>query len=250
MLSDRELEQYSRQLMLPDFRLEYQERLRASWVLVVGCGGLGSPLAIYLAAAGVGRLILADGDTVERTNLHRQILHGEADIGRSKAASAAALIGAHYPDCRVSQFTEKLQGEALNQAVASVNLVADGTDNYPTRFALNRACIRARKPLVSAAAARSEGQLATFDVAGGGACYRCLYPQEGANAALSCRDNGVLGPVVGVLGTLQALEVIKVLTGWGDSLRSRVLMMDLRSYEQNIVQIARRPDCPDCGDLD
>ncbi|WOJ95007.1 HesA/MoeB/ThiF family protein [Congregibacter variabilis] len=246
MLSDRELEQYSRQLMLPDFTLEYQERLRASWVLVVGCGGLGSPLAIYLAAAGVGRLILADGDTVERTNLHRQILHGEADIGRSKAASAAALIGAHYPDCRVSQFTEKLQGEALNQAVSSVNLVADGTDNYPTRFALSRACIRARKPLVSAAAARSEGQLATFDVASGGACYRCLYPQEGANTALSCRDNGVLGPVVGVLGTLQALEVIKMLTGWGDSLRSRMLMMDLRSYEQSIVSIARRPDCPDC----
>ncbi|MFT4768221.1 MAG: molybdopterin/thiamine biosynthesis adenylyltransferase [Glaciecola sp.] len=249
MLSDRELEQYSRQLMLPDFTLEYQERLRDAWVLVVGCGGLGSPLAIYLAAAGVGRLILADGDTVERTNLHRQILHGEADIGRFKAASAAALIGAHYPDCRVSQFTEQLQDEALFQAVASVDLVADGTDNYPTRFALNRACIRAAKPLVSAAAARSEGQLATFDVASGGACYRCLYPQEGADTALSCRDNGVLGPVVGVLGTLQALEVIKILTGWGDSLRSRILMIDLRSYEQNIVDIARRADCPDCKDL-
>ncbi|WP_439105744.1 HesA/MoeB/ThiF family protein [Congregibacter sp.] len=247
MLSDRELEQYSRQLMLPDFTLEYQERLRDAWVLVVGCGGLGSPLAIYLAAAGVGCLILADGDTVERTNLHRQILHGESDIGRSKAASAAALIGAHYPDCRVSQFTENLEEDALTQAVSSVQLVADGTDNYPTRFALNRACIGAGKPLVSAAAARSEGQLATFDVAGGGACYRCLYPQEGAATALSCRENGVLGPVVGILGTLQALEVIKVLTGWGESLRSRLLLMDLRSYQQNVVDIARRPDCPDCG---
>ncbi|EAQ98974.1 HesA/MoeB/ThiF family protein [Congregibacter litoralis] len=248
MLSDRELEQYSRQLMLPDFTLEYQELLRDAWVLVVGCGGLGSPLAIYLAAAGVGRLILADGDTVERTNLHRQILHGEGDIGRSKAASAAALISAHYPDCRVSQFTERLEDEALAQAVNSVQLVADGTDNYPTRFALNRACIRAGKPLVSAAAARSEGQLATFDVAGGGACYRCLYPREGAATALSCRDNGVLGPVVGVLGTLQALEVIKVLTGWGESLRSRVLMLDLKTYAQSIIQVERRADCPDCGE--
>ena len=247
MLSDRELEQYSRQLMLPDFELAQQQTLRESRVLIVGCGGLGSPLAIYLAAAGVGHLTLADGDTVESSNLHRQILHGASDLGRNKAASAAAFLHNQYPDCKLSTVIGSLQGEALSRAVASADLVADGTDNYPTRFALNRACIAAGKPLVSAAAARSEGQLASFDTATGGACYRCLYPQEGAAAALSCRDNGVLGPVVGVLGTLQALEVIKVLTGWGESLRSRVLIMDLASYAQTVLEIPRRTDCPDCG---
>jgi adenylyltransferase/sulfurtransferase len=247
MLSDRELEQYSRQLMLPDFSLEQQERLRAARVLLLGCGGLGSPVALYLAAAGVGELLLADGDTVERSNLHRQILHGEADIGRPKAASAAALIAAHYPDCRISQITERLAGEALEQAVASVTLVADGSDNYPTRYALNRACIASGRTLVSAAAARSEGQLTSFNVAAGGPCYRCLYPDEGAQAALSCRDNGVLGPVVGVLGSLQALEVIKQLSGWGDSLLGRLLLLDLRSNEQQILRMAPRRDCPDCA---
>jgi adenylyltransferase/sulfurtransferase len=247
MLSDRELEQYSRQLMLPDFSLEQQERLRAARVLLLGCGGLGSPVAIYLAAAGVGELLLADGDTVERSNLHRQILHGEADIGRPKAASAAALIGAHYPDCRISQITERLAGEALEQAVASVTLAADGSDNYPTRYALNRACIASGRTLVSAAAARSEGQLTSFNVSAGGPCYRCLYPDEGAQAALSCRDNGVLGPVVGVFGSLQALEVIKQLSGWGDALLGRLLLLDLRSNEQQILDIAPRPGCPDCA---
>lgn len=247
MLSDRELEQYSRQLMLPDFSLEQQERLRAARVLLLGCGGLGSPVAIYLAAAGVGELVLVDGDTVERSNLHRQILHGEGDIGRPKAASAAALIGAHYPDCRTSQITERLAGETLEQAVASVTLVADGSDNYPTRYALNRACMANGRTLVSAAAARSEGQLTSFNVAAGGPCYRCLYPDEGAQAALSCRDNGALGPVVGVLGSLQALEVIKQLSGWGEALLGRLLLLDLRSNEQQILHIAPRPGCPDCA---
>lgn len=246
-ISDRELEQYSRQLMLPDFTLAQQERLRDASVLVLGCGGLGSPLAIYLAAAGVGRVTLADGDRVERSNLHRQILHGEEDVGRAKVASAEAYITARYADCRVTQIPEALDGAALVQAVVDVDVVADGSDNYPTRYALNRACIAAAKPLVSGAAARSEGQLATFDVAAGGACYRCLYPQEGAATALSCADNGVLGPVVGILGTLQALEVIKVLTGWGYSLRSRILMMDLRSYEQRVIDVPPRKDCPDCS---
>lgn len=246
-ISDRELEQYSRHLMLPDFTVEHQERLRDASVLVIGCGGLGSPVAIYLAAAGVGHLHLADGDLVERSNLHRQILHGEADVGRHKVASAEAFITARYADCRVTQISRILKSAALAEAVSDVDLVADGSDNYPTRYALNRACIAAAKPLVSGAAARSEGQLATFDVAAGGACYRCLYPQEGAATALSCAENGVLGPVVGVLGTLQALEVIKVLTGWGNSLRSRILMMDLRSYEQQVIAVPRRKGCPDCG---
>jgi molybdopterin/thiamine biosynthesis adenylyltransferase len=249
MLSDRELEQFSRQLILPDFELEQQQRLREARVLVVGCGGLGSPLALYLAAAGVGELLLADGDVVERSNLPRQVLHGEADIGRTKTASAAAHISGHYPDCRVRQLPERLEGEALNAAVAAATLVADGSDNYPTRYALNRACIREARVLVSAAAIRSEGQLASFDTANGTACYRCLYPDQTADSALSCRESGVLGPVVGVLGTLQALEVIKILTGWGDCLRGRLLLLDLRRYEQQILAITPRADCPACADI-
>lgn len=248
MLSDRELEHYSRQLILPGFDLPEQQRLREASVLVLGCGGLGSPVALYLAAAGVGRLLLADGDRVERSNLHRQILHGEADIGRAKTASAAAWLVARYPDCHIEQISTRLEGSALSEAVAASDLVADGSDNYPTRFALNRACLAAGKPLVSASAARSEGQLATFDAAGGGPCYRCLYPQEREGTALSCRENGVLGPVVGVLGTLQALEVIKVLSGWGESLRGRLLLLDLASYAQQILEVPRRGDCPDCGE--
>ena len=247
MLSDRELEQYSRQLILPGFELVQQQRLREASVLVLGCGGLGSPVAVYLAAAGVGRLVLADGDRVERSNLHRQILHGEEDVGRSKVASAAEFIRTRYPDCTAEQLDSRLEGTALSQAVATANVVADGSDNYPTRFALNRACIATGIPLVSAAAARSEGQLATFDVAAGGPCYRCLYPQEGEDAALSCRENGVLGPVVGVLGSLQALEVIKVLSGWGKSLRGHVLLLDLADFAQQTLQVSRRAGCPDCG---
>lgn len=247
MLSDHELEQYSRQLMLPDFDLECQERLRDARVLVAGCGGLGSPLALYLAAAGVGTLVVADGDTVERSNLQRQILHGEQALGTKKVLSAKATLAPRYPACQLELIGEPLRGALLDDAVSRVDLVADGTDNYPTRYAINRACIASGTRLVSAAAARTEGQLMTFEPGHGGGCYRCLYPQEGAEQALSCRDNGVLGPVVGVLGSLQALEVIKMLSGWGETLRGRLLIVDLQRYAQTVIDVPRRPGCPDCS---
>lgn len=247
MLTDADLERFSRQLLLPDFTIAMQERLAASRVLIVGCGGLGSPLSLYLAAAGVGELHLADGDRVEPSNLHRQVLFRADDVGSGKTAAARAAIAERSPTCRVQELPETLAGDALRRAVASVDLVADGSDNYPTRYALNRACIAEEKPLVSAAAARSEGQLATYHVAAGSACYRCAHPQEGGATALSCRDNGVLGPVVGAVGTLQALEVMKVLTGWGESLRGRMLFVDLRAYEQRIVALPSRRGCPDCA---
>jgi adenylyltransferase/sulfurtransferase len=246
MLSDDDLDRYSRQLLLPDFSIEQQERLRAAAVLVVGCGGLGSAVAPYLAAAGVGRLLLADGDRVERSNLQRQILHGEADIGRCKAESARDALLRLAPQCEISLYPGHLEGEALYAAVGSVDVVADGSDNYPTRFALNRACIAQGRPLVSAAAVRAEGQLATFHPAGGGPCYRCLYPEEGAHSALSCAQSGVLGPVVGAVGCLQAIEVLKLLTGWGETLRGTLLTVDLRHWEQRRLQLAPRQDCPDC----
>lgn len=247
MLSDDDLERFSRQLLLPGFSFEEQQRLRDASVLVVGCGGLGSPLALYLAAAGVGRLRLADGDRVERSNLQRQILHGAADIGRDKAASAAASVARLAPDCAVTTLARRLEGDPLDDAVAAADLVADGSDNYPTRFALNRACIAHGRPLVSAAAIRGEGQLSTFHPAGGGPCYRCLYPEEGQRAALSCAESGVLGPVVGAIGALQALEVLKLLSGWGETLVGVLLSFDLRHWEQRRLRLSPRADCADCG---
>ena len=246
MLSDRALERYSRQLLLADFDLDQQEQLAAATVLVVGCGGLGSSLALYLAAAGVGRLVLADGDRVELSNLQRQILHGDADIGRDKVFSAQDTLERLTPDCEVTALAERLAGQRLVEAVQSADVVADGSDNYPTRYALNRACIAAGKPLVTAAAVRGEGQLTTFYPAVGGACYRCLYPEEGADSALSCSESGVMGPVVGALGTLQALEVLKLLTGWGDNLVGRLLTLDLKHWDRRLLTVDRRPDCPDC----
>jgi adenylyltransferase/sulfurtransferase len=247
VLTDRDLERYSRQLMLPDFSIDAQERLAVATVLVVGVGGLGCPLALYLAGAGVGRLILADGDTVERSNLARQPLYGEADIGRPKAEVAAARLGERFPDVTVDALAEHLAEPALAAHLDGVDLVADGSDNYPIRFALNRACIAARLPLVSAAAVRGEGQLVSFAVHRGTPCYRCLYPDTSPATALSCRDSGVLGPVVGTLGTLQALEVIKLLSGWGEPLLGRLLYLDLASPAQRIVTLAQRSDCPDCA---
>lgn len=247
MLSDKALERYSRQLLLPDFSMEQQQRLAGARVLVVGCGGLGSSLALYLAAAGVGCLVLADGDRVELSNLQRQILHGDADIGRAKADSARQSLERLAPDCEVVALQTHLAGAALSEAVADVDLVADGSDNYPTRFALNRACIDSSIPLVSAAAVRAEGQLSTFYPAAGGPCYRCLYPEEGGESALSCAQSGVLGPVVGAIGALQALEVLKLLTQWGDSLVGTLLTLDLKHWEMQRLALARRATCPDCG---
>jgi molybdopterin/thiamine biosynthesis adenylyltransferase len=247
MLTDSALERYSRQLLLADFDLPQQERLAQAHVLIVGCGGLGSSLALYLAAAGIGRITLADGDRVELSNLQRQVLHGDADIGRSKADSARETLERLTPDCEVIALSQRLEGEELDEVVAGADVVADGTDNYPTRFALNRACVAHAKPLVSAAAVRGEGQLGTFYPAGGGACYRCLYPQEGDDNALSCSESGVMGPVVGALGTLQALEVLKLLTGWGSTLVGRLLVADLKHWDLRILTLERRAGCPDCG---
>lgn len=246
MLTDDDLQRYSRQLMLPDFSLEAQQRLATATVLVVGCGGLGSPLSLYLAAAGVGSLLLADGDRVEVSNLPRQVLFDGATIGALKATAAEHFLRQRYPKCRITSITEALDDASMTAVMNGVTVAADGSDNYPTRYALNRACVTAGVPLVSAAAVRSEGQLATFDPSRGTACYRCAYPTADRESALACRDSGVLGPVVGALGTLQALEVIKVITGWGQDLRGRMLMVDLARNEQRVLALAPRPDCPDC----
>ena len=249
MLSDEQLLRYSRQILMPEFDVAGQQKLLSARVLIVGLGGLGSPVALYLAAAGVGSLILADGDTVELSNLQRQIAHGTADITHNKASSAAAAIAQLNPEVDLEVLPTSLAENDLRQLLQRVDLVVDATDNYPVRFAMNRACIEAAVPMVSAAAIRGEGQLSVFDPVRGGPCYRCLYPQEGSQTALSCSENGVLAPVVGVLGSLQAMEAVKLLSGYGESLRGQLLMLDLRSMDIRKLTLPARADCPDCGHL-
>lgn len=247
MLSDADLERYSRQLLLPGLAIAGQERLAGARVLVLGLGGLGSPAALYLAAAGVGSLVLVDGDCVEASNLQRQLAHGESDLGRNKARSAADAVAAHNSATRVEVVAERADERLLRRLAARTDLAVDGSDNYPARFALNRACIAAQVPLVSAAAVRTEGLIATLHPAAGTGCYRCLAPEEGAASALRCSESGVLGPVVGVLGSLLALEALKVLSGYPGDLRGAVLTLDLADYRVQRLALAPRPDCPDCG---
>jgi adenylyltransferase/sulfurtransferase len=249
MLDDTELLRYSRQLLLPDFDIAGQERLKAGSVLVLGLGGLGCPAALYLAAAGVGRLVLADGDAVDSSNLQRQIAHGEADCGVNKAASAGSAIAALNSRVQVDVIPQRLDRDLLDTLVSTVDVAVDATDNYSSRFALNRACIAAHKPLVSAAAVRSEAQVAVFDPHGGGPCYRCLYAEDADDSALSCSETGVLAPLVGVVGSLQAMEALKLLSGFGEIPRGRLLMLDLKAGDFRSLALARRPGCPDCGHL-
>jgi molybdopterin/thiamine biosynthesis adenylyltransferase len=249
MLSDQQLLRYSRQILMPEFDIKGQESLLDATVLVVGLGGLGCPAALYLAAAGVGQLVLVDGDTVELSNLQRQIAHGTADIEHNKAHSAAASIAELNPEVNTQVVTYALTEEHMPALLENVDVVVDATDNYPIRYSLNRACIAAAVPLVSAAAIRTEGQISVFDPVRGGPCYRCLYPHEGATTALSCSESGVLAPLVGVLGSLQAMEVIKLISGYGDPLRGRLLMLDLQSMDIRTLALPAHSDCPDCGHL-
>lgn len=249
MLSDEQLLRYNRQILLHDFDIAGQERLQQAKVLIVGLGGLGCPASLYLAAAGVGELQLADGDNVELSNLQRQIAHDTASIGRNKAESAAAAIAALNPETQLHIIPRHLGEEDLAELVGGADLVVDATDNYPIRFALNRACIAEKIPLVSAAAVRSEGQLALFDPARGGPCYRCLYTPGEQDTALSCSESGVLAPVVGVLGSLLAMEVVKLLSQFGEPLREKLLMIDLRTMDIRKLGFQAHKDCPDCSHL-
>lgn len=246
-LSDEQLLRYSRQILLPGIDVAGQERLLASSVLVLGLGGLGSPVALYLAAAGVGRLVLADGDAVELSNLQRQIIHTGETVGHNKAESAASAIRQRTTDVTVETVPRRLEEADLQALLEGVDLAVDCSDNYPVRYALNRACLARRIPLVSAAAVRAEGQIALFDPTRGGGCYRCLYPEAGADTALSCSESGVLGPVVGVMGSLQALEALKYLIGYGETLAGAMLLLDLETLEFRRLALGPRPGCPDCG---
>ncbi|HSH29456.1 MAG TPA: molybdopterin-synthase adenylyltransferase MoeB [Thiohalobacter sp.] len=246
-MNDDQLLRYSRQIMLPDFGIEAQQRLNAAHVLIIGAGGLGSPAALYLAAAGVGRLSIADPDRVEVSNLQRQILHGQPDLDRPKVDSARERLADINPDTRVIPIAEHLEAAALQAAVAAADLVVDASDNFVTRFAVNTACWRAGRPLVSGAAIRYEGQLSVFrgDLAAG-PCYQCLY-RDGAETEQTCAENGILAPIVGIIGSLQALEAIKVLTGVGEPLGGRLLILDGRSLELRTLNLRPDPHCPVCS---
>lgn len=243
-----ELARYSRQVVLREVGVHGQHLLRDSAVLIVGLGGLGAPAAQYLAGAGVGRLRLSEFDRVSRSNLHRQLLYREADLGRAKSEAARAALLAINPECGIDLLPAPLDPASLCRAVADVDLVLDCSDNFPTRFAINRACVAARRPLVSGAAIRFEGQLAVFDTARGSACYACLYPDRG-EAQETCEEAGILGPVAGVVGTQQALAALKLLLGLGDD-RGRLWVWDALTQSQRRLSIPRDPDCPVCGNPD
>lgn len=246
-MNDAELLRYSRQIMLPELDVAGQEKLLGAHVLVVGLGGLGSPLALYLTAAGVGHLSLVDDDRVEASNLQRQILHGQADIDRTKTASAADRLRQLNPAVELTLIEARLEDSKLDEAVANVDLVVDGTDNLATRYALNQACLRHGKPWVCAAAIRFEAQITCFDPRlESSPCYRCLWP-DAAEVDLNCAENGVIAPLVGSIGALQALEAIKLVTGIGETLVGRVLTFDALRCRWQEFRLRRRADCVDCG---
>lgn len=247
MLSDQELLRYSRQILLPQIDVDGQLRLKQSRALIVGLGGLGSPVALYLAAAGVGELHLADFDTVDLTNLQRQVLHDTPSVGRGKVDSALARLAALNPEVALHPLRSALDADSLAAAVAAVDLVLDCSDNFATREAVNAACVAAGKPLVSGAAIRLEGQLSVFDPRRDDSpCYHCLYG-HGSEAELTCSEAGVVGPLVGLVGSLQALEALKLLAGFGEPLVGRLLLVDALASRFRELRVRRDPQCPVCG---
>lgn len=245
-MNDDQLLRYSRQIMMPDIDINGQDRLLDSTALIVGLGGLGCPAAMYLAAAGVGHLILADFDTVEITNLQRQIAHRTADIGRPKVESAAETIEAINPEVRLTRVTERLDADLLGKLIRDVDIVLDGTDNFDTRFMVNDACVAHRKRLVSGAAIQMEGQIMVYEPnLDEGPCYRCLYQDAGED--LNCAEFGVAAPLVGVIGSMQAMEALKLLVGVGRSLAGFLLVFDARNAEWRKLKLPRNPACPACS---
>lgn len=246
-MNDEQLLRYSRQIMLPEMDVAGQQKLVDATALIVGMGGLGCPAAMYLAAAGVGHLIIADDDTVELTNLQRQIAHSQANLGDSKVGSVAETLKGLNPDVQVTSLNARLLDEELDQAVKQADVVVDACDNFTTRFAINRSCIANARPLVSGAAIRMEGQVAVFDSRDSESpCYQCLY-QEGQDDDASCAHNGVMAPLVGIIGSVQAMETIKVLTGIGTSLAGRLLLLDASTMQWREMRLPRDSKCGACG---
>lgn len=246
-MKDEELLRYSRQILLPELDVPGQEKLLNSRVLVVGMGGLGSPVAMYLAAAGVGSLTIADFDRVELSNLQRQIIHSSDRLGVSKVDSAAQALAGLNPFTRVVPIEGRLNQLTLEAAVQSVDVVVDCSDNFTTRFAINRACVSSKIPLVSGAAIRLEGQISVFDPRRSDSpCYACLY-DEVDDESLSCAENGVLAPLVGIIGSMQATETIKLLADFGEPLVGRLQVLDAKTMSWRELKLPKDAQCPVCG---
>ncbi len=247
-MDDQQLLRYSRHILLPQLGVEGQERLLKSQALIVGAGGLGCPAALYLANAGVGRLVLCDADTVDLTNLQRQILHHMGTVGWPKVESGREALARINPQCRVEPLNRRLEGKLLDDQVAAADVVLDCSDNFSTRHAINRACVRHRKPLVSGAAIRFDGQVTVFDLREPkNACYHCLFPEGQDVEEVRCAVMGVFAPLTGIIGTVQAAEALKLLAGCGESLNGRLLLLDSLAMEWRSIRLAKDPDCPVCG---
>jgi len=247
-MNDNQLLRYSRHILLPQIGYEGQEKLVNSHALIIGAGGLGSPVALYLAAGGVGKLTVCDFDVVDLTNLQRQIIHTTQSVGINKAVSAQQAIYEINPDVEVRTVCERSTEESLEALAAEADVVIDCTDNFATRYALNRICVKLRKPLVSGAAINFEGQVTVFDMrADDSPCYHCLFPEIGNEEGLRCAESGVFSPLVGIIGTMQAAEALKLLMGIGQSLQGRLLLLDALHMEWRSLKLAKDPACKICG---
>jgi molybdopterin/thiamine biosynthesis adenylyltransferase len=247
-MDDQQLLRYSRHILLDEIGIEGQEKLLAAHALVIGAGGLGSPVALYLASAGIGKITLVDDDTVDLTNLQRQVLHTTARVGQPKAISGKTALAEINPGVEVVALCERADDSRLAELVATATVVLDCTDNFKTRHAINRACVNAQVPLVSGAAIRMDGQIAVFDPRGRGtACYACLFPPDQQFEEVQCSTMGVFAPLVGIIGTMQAAEALKLVAGIGESLANRLLLLDARTMEWTSIRTAKSETCAVCS---
>ncbi len=247
-MTDEQLLRYSRHILLDALGIEGQERLLATHALIIGAGGLGSPAALYLASAGIGKLTLVDDDTVDFTNLQRQILHTQARVGIAKAESGKQALNAINPEIDIVPLKARLSGEALDALVATADIVLDCTDNFATRHAINRACVHHRKPLVSGAAIRFDGQISVYDLRRDDSpCYHCLFPEGEDIEEVRCAVMGVFAPLTGIVGTMQAAEALKLAAGIGESLTGRLMLLDALEMEWRSVRFKKDAGCAVCG---
>jgi molybdopterin-synthase adenylyltransferase len=247
-MNDNQLLRYSRHILLPQVEYAGQEKLTNSHALIVGAGGLGSPVALYLAASGVGTLTICDFDDVDLTNLQRQIIHTTQSVGKNKAMSAQQTIDAINPEIKVKTIEKKSTHAEMEALISGADVVIDCSDNFATRYTLNRLCFKQKKPLVSGAAVRFEGQITVFDFRNETSpCYHCLFPDTGEDQELRCADNGVFSPLVGMIGTAQAAEALKCLMGIGETLQGRLMLLDALTAEWRTIKLSRDPACSVCS---
>ncbi|NOQ15351.1 MAG: molybdopterin-synthase adenylyltransferase MoeB [Methyloprofundus sp.] len=246
-MNDQQLLRYSRQIMLPQVDIEGQEKLLNAHVLIIGAGGLGSPASLYLTAAGVGTITIYDDDQVDLSNLQRQITHYTDDIGTDKVISTRQTLNKINPDTHITAVKQRLQGKQLEKAVSAVDVVLDCSDNFSTRFAINKACVKHNKPLVSGAAIRFEGQVSVFAAGNNTPCYNCLYAESGEELQ-NCATNGVISPITGIIGSVQAMEAMKIIMNIGETLAGRLLLLDGLSMQWNEMKLRKNIHCPSCKD--